>query len=232
MRKGNDIPLHKRIHFRRVREVITEIAEYEGFNPGDYDFFKMTAYETVGENLKGKNVSYNIKNGRSCFVYNNKYDVVEVPSLSNRQGSPYGRFLYFIYNSSFHYHVFGEMTVTLDAEASRRSGTIHESVHFKNYGKFDVIFGEENKIHKSEYGSLFDPGADSDEHNFGFDTYSSRKKAYKTDRYKILASIGVKNTDPYKAIGRNEVKVYKKKPAAKRQQVGKAKKPSYPKWLN
>lgn len=235
MRKGNDIPLHKRIHFRRVREAIREIAEYEGFNPDNYDLFKMTAYETVGENLKGKNVTYNIGKGRSCFVYDNKYDVVEVPSLSNKPNSPYGSFLYFIYNRSFQYHIFGEMTVSLDADATRRSGNVRERVHFENYGKYEIIFGSgdsDNRIHKAEYGSLFDPGTTSDEHNFDFDSYNSRKKAYKTDRYKILASVGVRNTDPYRAIDSKEVKVYKKKPTGKRQQGGKAKKPSYPKWLN
>lgn len=237
MRKGNDIPLHKRIHFRRIRETISEIAEYEGFNPDSYDFLKMAVYETVGENLKGKNVTYNVGNGRSCFVVNNKYDVVEVPSLSNKQGSAYGKFLYFVYNKSFQYHLFGEMTVTLDAESSRRSGNVRDRVHFENYGKYEIIFGSgnsENRIHKAEYGSLFDPGSSSDEHNFDFDTYNSRKQAYKTDRYKILESVGVRNIDPYKAIDRGEVKVYKskKKPAAKRQRVGEAKKPSYPKWLN
>jgi hypothetical protein len=213
MRKGNDIPLHKRIHYRKVREAITELAEYEGFRVSDYDLFKMTVYETTGENMKGKNVSYNISNGRSCFVYDNKYDIVEVPRNSNRQGSPYGEFLFFIYNKSFQYHMFGSLKVTLDERKTRETGMIHESVYFKNHGKYEIVFGSgngDNRIHKAEYGSNFDPGSSSDEHNFNFDSYNSRKIAYRTNRYKILASVGVKNTDPYKTVGKSAVKIYNK----------------------
>jgi hypothetical protein len=219
MRKGNDIPLHKRIHYRKVREAITELADYEGFDINDYDLFKMTVYETTGENLKGNNVTYNVAKGRSCFVFNNWYDVVEVPSKSNKPGSPYGEFLFFIYNSSFQYHIFGSMKVVLDVPRTRDTGMVQEYAHFKNHGKYEIVFGggnSDNRIHKAEYGSNFDPGTVSNEHNFSFDSYNSRKIAYKTDRYKILAFAGVRNTDPYKAVGNDAVKIYKKSKSTKK----------------
>lgn len=211
MRKGNDIPLHKRIHYRRVREAIAEIAEYEGISPSNYDMERMTVYETVGENLKGNNVTYNISNGRSCWVYDNWYDFVEVPSVLNKPGSPYGDFLFFAYNSSFQYHLFGKMRVILDEAGTRLRGVPEEEVHVKNYGKYSIIFGSGssgNRITKVEYGSYFDPGASSDEHNFSFDSYNSRKMAYKTDAYKILRSVGVKGNDPHKISGDKPVKIY------------------------
>ncbi len=214
MRKGNEVPLHKRIHYRRVREAITELAEYEGFNPSDYDLENMKVYETIGENLKGKNVKYNIGKERSCWVYDNWYDFVEVPSIKNKPGSPYGDFLFFAYNSSFHYHLFGSMRVELNRSRSVQSEMLEEEVHFRNYGKYEIVFGagtSDNRINKVEYGSLFDPGAPSDEHNFSFDSYNVRKLAYGKDRYDILSSLGVNGKNPNKISGSEPVKIYSKK---------------------
>jgi len=209
---GKDIPLHKRTHFRRTREIMTEIGKYEGFNMNDYDLFNIRAYETVGENLKGKNVSYNIQGGYSCWVKDNKYEMFEVPSKSNRKGSPYGEFLFLAYNKSFQYYLFGYMTVNLDSNETRRTKHIVEDVYFKNHGKFDITFSNnDNHIHKVEYGSKFDPGVQSDEHNFEFDSYNSRKISYGTNKYKILNSLGISTIDPSKMVGKNAVEVYKKK---------------------
>jgi hypothetical protein len=209
----SDLPLHKRTHFRKMREVMIEIGKYEGFNTYDYDFFSMTVYETVGEGLKGKNVSYNIKGGFSCWVKDNRYDIFEVPSKSNQKGSPYGDFLFLAYNKSFDYYLFGYMSVTLNRSETIRTRYLSEAVHFKNHGKFNITFETyDNNVHKVEYGSLFDPGVQSDEHNFDFDSYNSRRKAYKTDRYKILRSIdpSFKGTgNPNKVVDTKKVPIYK-----------------------
>jgi hypothetical protein len=214
MSNGNGLPLHKRVHFRRIREIITEIAKYENYNPEDYDMFKMTVYETVGQNLKGKNVSYNIQGGNSCWVLDNKYDIFEVPSNWNKKGSPYGEFLFLAYNKSFQYYLFGYMKVELDKQASISRRYIVEDVYFKSHGKFDIIFEKyDNHITKVEYGSKFDPGVSSNEHTFDFDSFNTRKMAYHTDKYKILSSIdpSFRGTgDRYKVTGKQAVKVYKK----------------------
>ncbi len=215
MRNDNGLPLHKRTHFRRMREIITEIAKYEGFNPNDYDLFNMSVYETVGENLKGKNVSYNIQGDYSCWVKDNKYDMFEVPATWNKKGSPYGEFLYLAFNKSFDYYLFGKLDITLDTNASIRERRIVENVYYKSYGKFDITFEQnDNHINKVEYGSKFDPGVTSSEHNFDFDSYNSRKKAFRTDKYKILSAIdpSFRSTgDRNKIAGNQAVQVYKKK---------------------
>jgi hypothetical protein len=208
------LPLHKRTHFRKIREVIIEIAKYEGFNSRDYDLFNMAVYETVGENLKGKNVSYNIDGGYSCWVKDNKYDIFEVPSVRNKKGSPYGEFLFLAYNRSFQYYLFGWMKVTLDVSDTIRSRRVVEDVYFKNYGKYLIVFEtHENNIHKEEYGSKFDPGVQSDEHNFSFDSYNTRKKAYRTDSYKIIKSVDPSfrgTSNPNKVVGKSKVPVFNK----------------------
>jgi len=210
----SDIPLHKRTHFRKIREVMNEIARYEGFNIHDYDFFNMTVYETVGENLKGKNVSYNINGGGSCWVKDNHYDIFEVPSKSNKPKWPYGEFIFLAYNRSFKYYLFGKISINLNKSETIRTRYVSESIHVKNHGKFDIIFEKyDNHITKVEYGSEFDPGVQSSEHNFDFDSYNTRKKAYRTDRYKIIKAIdpSFKGTsDPNKISGKDKVKVFNK----------------------
>jgi len=210
---SKDTPLHKRTHFRRIREIITELSNYEGFNINSYDLFHIKAYETVGQNLKGKNVKYNIDNGYSCWVGDNRYEVFEVPAKSNRENSPYGEFIYLAYNKSFQYYLFGKMQVELDVSTSKSNRFVNEDVYFRNYGKYSIVFGtraNDNSINKDEYGSKFDPGSHSSEHNFDFDTYNSRKIAYKTNKYKILESIGVRGLDSGKIVGSDVVKVYNK----------------------
>ena len=216
---SKDIPLHKRTHFRRIREVIKELGEYEGYDMNYYDLMNIRAYDTIGESLKGRNVSHNIKNNRSCWVADNQYDIFEVPNKRNKEGSPYGNFLYLAFNKSFQYFIFGEVNVSLDIEKSKHEKRIIENVQFKNSGKYDITFEQgssENHIHKAETGKTFDPGEASNTFNYDFDKYNSRKIAYKTDKYKILSSIGIKTLDPGKIVGDNQVIIYKDKSKKKR----------------
>jgi hypothetical protein len=212
MSKNNSIPLHKRAHFRRTREVITQIAKHENVNINDYDLLTIKAYSTVGENLKGKNVTYNTANGDSIWVLDNRYDIFEVPSINNFKGSPYGEFLYFAFNDSFDYYLFGRMTVTLQKEETMRTRFITEKIYFDPKGKFDIIFeGNKNNVTKVEYGYNFTPGAHSSEHNFTFDSYNVRKKSYGLSRYDILNLLGIKTTKVNKLVGSNKTPIYKDK---------------------
>jgi hypothetical protein len=215
---GKDVPLHKRVHFRRIKEIFREIGDYEGFNLSSYNLDNMKVFETVGENLKGKNVSYNIDGNSSCWVKDNRYEIYEAPSIYNQQNSPHGEFLFLAYNKSFDYYLFGYMEVKLDEYASRRDKFLVEKVYYKNHGKFTIVFQRgENNITKLEYGSKFDPGVSSSEHNFTFDSYNSRKMAYRTNTYKILQSIGVSGLDSHKITGDSAVKIYNKNKSNNRQ---------------
>lgn len=214
---SKDIPLYKRAHFRRIKEILIELADYEGYSINNYNIDKITAYETMGVDLRGKNVRYNIEGNDSCFVGDNKYDVYEVPSKRNKIGSPYGEFLYLIFNRSFDYYLFGKLEVKLDAAKSRASKQLTESVFYKNHGKFDIIFQNgENHITKIEYGSSFNPGRNSSEEPANFDSYNSRKKGYRTSRHKLLAELGVGNINGDKLKSKGAVKIYNNKPKTSR----------------
>lgn len=209
----NDTPLHKRAHFRRTREVITEIAKYEGINIQDYDLFAIRAYDTHGENLKGINVSYNTEGNYSCWVLDNRYDMFEVPAKTNEKGSPYGEFLFFSFNQNFQYFQFGTMSVKLNIPETKRTRFITEKILYRPFGKYMITFeGAINHITKVEYGFKFTPGVRSDEHNFAYDSYNSRKKnGYQKTQYDILASVGIMEINPEKLVGKTEVPIYKKK---------------------
>jgi hypothetical protein len=214
MSKDHGLNLHQKIHYRRTREIIVALAEKEGIDIERFDLLDMASYETIGETLKGKNVTYDTHDGSSCWVENNRYEIIEVPSKLNQKGSPYGEFIYFAYNVSFDYHLFGRMGISLNREMTTRTKLIQEIVHFEPHGKFDIVFGsnfEDNAIRKVEYGTKFTPGAHSSEHTYNFDSYNKRKSAYKLDRQTILSVTGVKLVNNNSVVDNGPVDIYKKK---------------------
>jgi len=219
MDMSKDNPLYERAHFRRIKEVMIELGEYERFNMDDYNLSKIKVYETQGVNMIGSNVRYNSESGRACWVTDNKYEIYEAPHHSNREGSPYGKFIYLAYNKSFDYYIFGSVMVNLDAQSSKRQKRLFEKVNYRNYGRYTIIFQQrENHITKIESGKKFDPGFTPDETSYDFDSYSSRKKSYRTDSHKILKDLGVEDLNSNKISGKKPVKIYDK---------NKTKKPRY-----
>ena len=210
---NSDLPLYKTAHFRRLREIIIEIGKYENIDISGYDLMKIKAYYVYGESLKGHNVSYNTDNNKSCWVSNNHYEFYEIPMKSNEPNSLYGNFMFFAYNKDFDYHLFGEMTVTLNKQSSIKVKQIIETVKFNNYGRYKITFSDSANILKTDIGSRFTPGTFSSDHTFGFDSFSERKKAYTTDTHKILSSLDkdfAKHTNQNKVNGTKPVKIYKK----------------------
>jgi hypothetical protein len=211
MGKNNDIPLHQRAHFRRIREVVTEIAEYEGIPVHQYDLFNMTAYDTSGHNMTGNNTSYNTRTGGSCFVLDNKYDVFEIPKKSNKKNSPYGEFIFFVHNTSFDYYLLGTMRVSLNKSETIASRFPSEKVSYRNYGKYFILYESlRNNITKIEAGDAFDPGFTPSKISHIFDSYNSRKHAYKTSNHKILRDLGFDITSTKKITDNSKVKVFNK----------------------
>jgi len=211
MNKNNILPLKDRAHFRRIREVISEIAKCENINILNYDLCDIQAYDTMGENLKGKNVSYNTEGNYSCWVGNNNYEMFEVPAKGNRKKSPYGDFLFLAINKNYDYYLFGSMVVALDEYQSTMLHSVIETVCYKPYGKYSIVFTDsENYIVQQEYGYKFIPGVRSDEHNFSYDSYNTRKKyGYNTSEHEILESLGVNNLKTNKLVSSDAVPIYK-----------------------
>jgi hypothetical protein len=211
MSKGTGLPLHERTHFRRMREVFTEIAQYEHIEIEAYDLYNMCVYESVGDNQKGSNVSYDTEGNQSIWVFGNEYEIYEVPAKRNIKGWPYGDFLYIAYNTSFQYYMFGKMKVSLDKTRSVKTGTIVEDVHYEPYGKLTITFTKDkNLIHKEEFGYEFTPGVISSDHSFNFDKFNGRKLAYRWPTHKLLKEIGVNGVLQKKITGDTKVEKFKK----------------------
>ena len=70
----NDLPLHKTLHYRKLRTLLKLMCDFEQINLAAYDIFHMTAYRCFGDSLNGKNVRFNVKgSGCSPFVSNKNH---------------------------------------------------------------------------------------------------------------------------------------------------------------
>ena len=221
MNTKNGQPLHKVVHYRRLKELILDFVDKEPeIDINQYDLEDIKAYYTYGHNLKGNNVTYNTKNGGSPWVMDNFYEFYEIPSKSNSKDIPaYGKYLFLAFNTDFKYHLFGMMTVALNKEKTIEKHRIIENIHFKTLGRYQVTYLQgKNKLHKSDYGSEFEPGLRSDTHTFAFDSFNDRKLNYKIDFYRILSKIDKDNSNHIskkKIVSDTPVKIYKKKNTTK-----------------
>jgi hypothetical protein len=221
LNKANGQPLHRVVHYRRLKELILDFVGKEPeIDINQYDLEDIKAFYTYGHNLKGHNVTYNTKNGGSPWVMDNFYEFYEIPNKSNSKDIiGYGKYLFLAFNTDFKYHLFGIMTAALNKEETISQKRIIENIHFKMLGRYQVTYLQgKNKIYKSDYGNEFEPGKRSDTHTFAFDSFNDRKLNYKTDIYKILSKIDknfTKQADEKKIVSGDPVKIYKNKKSTK-----------------
>ena len=79
----NAEPLHKRVHWRKIRKIYNSIAQHEGISLSVYNLEKIICYECLGDDLKGGNVRYNNRSNYSPWVSDNHYEIFEAPNLNN-----------------------------------------------------------------------------------------------------------------------------------------------------
>ena len=213
-------PLHKRVHWRTIRTIIRKLSKHEKINYNDYDLENINCRETLGTVLHGKNVKYDISEcDRSYFVTNNTYNVFEIPSLKNKKGSPYGKFLILCENVNFGYWMFGTMTCELDVKESIRTRIVRDSYSYDILGHYSIV-DSDRSIHFSKYATGDNISIGSAENNKYYNGFD-RKKAYKTNDSKILMSIGV-NSSTKRLSDTDSVKIYKKKRQYKYRKGGRA----------
>lgn len=183
MRKAshNNIPLHKTLHFRHLREIVESLCDHEKLDKTKYNMRAMRAYKCFGKDLKGKNVSYKTNQGTtttSCWVSDNKYDVIEIPTI-NSQNKFTGTYLILAKNQDFGYWIFGKMDVAIDIENTTKTNNIVENVLFEILGQYTLVL-DDNKlscVSKITDGSACNFGSDLCK-NVKFDQIGVRKKAY------------------------------------------------------
>lgn len=212
MTTGNNIPLHKRVHWRRIKQILKEISEYEKINLADYDLEHITCYETVGNNLKGKTVSSSATYKESIWVSNNHYEIFEVPSKSNHEKFNFcGNFIFLAYNTSKKYWLFGTLTDHIDYIKTKETLEVVENVKYNPFGQYSIVSGDDVMITKTVQGKQVNYG-----HTFNsnrqFDSFGNRKYNFsKLSNADVLGKILGNFNKQDSAISKGKVKIYKKK---------------------
>jgi hypothetical protein len=218
-RKDN-LPLHRTLHYRKIRRLVSLLCKAEELNKEDYDLFNMRAYSCYGDTLNGKNVIYEVAAGTNCspFVGDNLYDVIEIPAKENKE--PYtGDYLLLVQNKDFDYWMFLEMYHKFDIYTTRATNRIHESVRMIPQGKYSISFDKNSVItvSKEERGFNCNFGGNRFRSEF-FDQMNKRKQAYGLSAVDILNKICKREKNiPGSFVDNRAVKIYKKKSISKKQ---------------
>ena len=124
MQEKTMLPLHKTVHYRRLRETITLISKNCNVDLSKYNLNKIRCYRTNGNDLMGGNCSFvGISPNRSCFVHNNDYEIYECPRTTNKHAFV-GKYLLFIKNTSFNYYMLIEMSYSISATNGKTKTSI------------------------------------------------------------------------------------------------------------
>lgn len=212
---NNHEPLQNTVHWRGMKNLFYTLCTYEHIDPNGYNFNNICCYSCVGEELQGTNVKYpSIHHGNSCFVYDNEYDMFEVPAksydVSINKFSYTGDYLFLAHDKSFDYWLFGKMSYEVDLDSTATQQALIDQASFAAYGQYKVTFTD---IHDFSFVKET-AGPDC---NFGgskfkgkFDKMGSRKKAYHTSTGQVVAGASGKNHNINGLKGGNKVRVYKK----------------------
>ena len=199
-------PLHKTVHWRKMRDLLRILCEYENIDYSLYDFESINCRRTCGDLLEGSNVTCDIHDkSRSYFVDNNKYDIFEVPKRG-KKGQYYGSYLVLIHNTSFDFWLFGKMVSSLNRNDSIRKRAVKDTYFYDMFGHNSVVFGDDVSFTKTKRGNAIDYGLSSNSYN----TYLDRKRSYHTNDSEILNKLGLRN-NPNNLVDNKSVKIYKKK---------------------
>ena len=102
----NIIPLYKTIDWKKLKIIIKETVAFinkkyskNGIDLNKFNTNKIVCYRCEGIDLQGKNVELFGLKGRSCFVYDNSYEIFEIPLKFNDKKDEI--FLVFAKNKSF-----------------------------------------------------------------------------------------------------------------------------------
>jgi len=151
------LPLHKTVHFRRLRELITEASKQANIAIDKYDMKSITCYRTNGKGLMGSNVSFRkINSGRSCFVYDNNYEVYEIPCTTNKDKFT-GDYLLLVKNVSFEYYLLVLMNYKIDLNGNFKTEIVYTPLVY-----FEAVLLKNNiKINNLNRGFYLNLGSNS-----------------------------------------------------------------------
>jgi len=137
--KYNKPVFHKTVHWRKMKAVIKAFAKYENIDINEYNLNKITCYQSLGDSFHGNNVRFSNAQNASCFVFDNRYDMFEIPSVKN-SGKLVGNFMFLAHNTSFDYWVFGTFKHSIDKGETKRRRILVEEVSYNCCGYYSLSF--------------------------------------------------------------------------------------------
>lgn len=141
----NSLPLHKTVHWRKFKEILKNLCNYEQINLNSYCTDNIICYTTTGDTFQGRNVNYKNKNNYSCFVSNNTYDIFEIASKGNSQKN-FGEYLFVAHNKNFNYWLFGKISDKLNVRKTKEQNRVIENVIIDCFGYYEIVFKSFNEI--------------------------------------------------------------------------------------
>lgn len=202
MKRGTKDPLYKTVHWRKLRDIVSEVSSYEYINQASYNVNNIRCYHITGDELKGKNVRYNLPDNYSCWVSNNHYEMYEIPALSNAKNSLDGNYLFLTHDLDFNYWIFGKMNTYTSSNDSK------VGVFYDVYGEYKISDNNKQlKVVKTVNGPDIRDGRSRSQGSY-FDDLESRRKAYNSSSESLVARVC--NNKHYSAGGDDEYHQNKK----------------------
>lgn len=214
--QNSTLPLHKITHFRRMREVLIELAKKEKININDYDLNNIRCYREHGNALNGNNVTFaNIPTHRSCFASSIYFNMYEIPHKSNKV--PYeGKYLFLAQSPTYDFYLFGTMEYNISGV--KKSGLLDATAKFNCFGEYIIAnFDSHNfKITKTRKSSLCDDG-DKYLKSTVFDSANTRLlSGYKVTLNEVIGAKIGKQLSRSNINSNEQVKIYKKQKTTRR----------------
>lgn len=203
-------PLHKTTHFRRLREVIKELAKKAKIDITKYNLENIRCYRSVGTSLMGRNVhTLKAQRDRCCFVWDNDYEIYECPCKTNKL-QDVGEFLMIAHNTDFDYWMVVILYYNLKTKQNKSYVNVTYDPKYIGYvmykSKDHIIIQDFKHPHALELGLNLT--------EYYFDHCMFRAGAYNTTPQQH----SIKNTknENYKLETANKVIIFKKKNEIKR----------------
>ena len=172
----NTLPLHKTTHFRRLREVISELTKKANVNASKYNLENIKCYRALGKDLIGKNVlTLRTQRDRCCFVKDNEYEIYECPSTTNQNTEKaIGEFLMIAHNIDFDYW----LVVILNYSVNTNNGKAYVDVKYDPRYNGVVRYMEKNEVKVQPFNHPMSLALGANDNSIYFDSGLTRATAY------------------------------------------------------
>ena len=185
-------------HWRTMRNMVfTPLMTYEKIDVKNYDLFHVTCYSALGAEVQGSNVKCHTSNGYTPFVYDDVYDIYEVPKKSNSKSynGVEGEFLTFAHDTTNDYWLMADLEYKIDKKTTLDTTYLTASVEYSPWGYYSISvedYGHSGNFQKMKSGTKCTNGANGRK-NQEYDPQGVRLKAYGFSRATLTSQLAGKS---------------------------------------